>query len=260
MDIRQTSGSALDPIPGQTYGGFAAARPATSQNADRPLRSSPADAGGATQAGASWRRFFPASRGKAIGALVAIAAVTGGVMTRLPWSPPHAQTQAQTQARTQAPIAAPTAEPLRPAPAPVAGLKTAPAAEALPASPPVSAPAVKVASSTSIARPAKSGPSAGCKAEAGGAGRAVCPDIAFAALDRQVNAAFAAAMRSGAPAGALGQQQQDWIIRRDRVRREDPNAAKDLYLARIAELHALASRGGEPAPASVAQDASESPR
>jgi hypothetical protein len=155
-----------------------------------------------------------------------------------------------------------TAEPLRPARPPVEGLRTAPATEELPASRPANRPAAKVAASVSRTPKAKADPPTTCQAggDGGGGGRSGCHDLGFAALDRKVNAAFAAAMRSGAPAGPLGQQQQDWIIRLDRVRREDPGAAKDLYLARVADLRALASRGGEQAQAGVARDASESPQ
>ncbi|HKR87354.1 MAG TPA: hypothetical protein VJS38_04205, partial [Phenylobacterium sp.] len=64
---------------------------------------------------------------------------------------------------------------------------------------------------------------------------------ALASLDQEVNKAYAEALNAGAPVGPLSVAQESWIIRRDRVRREDPDMAEDLARARIAELRGIAA-------------------
>ena len=75
--------------------------------------------------------------------------------------------------------------------------------------------------------------------------RILCEDPQIASLDREVNAAFAAAMRESATPGQLAIDQESWILRRDRTAREDPEAIGDLYRERIAVLQ---DRTGETAP------------
>jgi uncharacterized protein YecT (DUF1311 family) len=70
--------------------------------------------------------------------------------------------------------------------------------------------------------------------------RMVCDDPTLAALDQQLNRAFGAAVRAGAPRAELRAEQDAWVFRRDAVARRSPGALADYYRARIAHLDALA--------------------
>jgi hypothetical protein len=85
-----------------------------------------------------------------------------------------------------------------------------------------------------------------CEGREAGMAQLLCRDPQLASLDRQVNAAFAAAMRGSAAPGELADDQESWILRRDRAARETPDVVPDLYRERIAVLQA---RAGEPAAA-----------
>lgn len=80
----------------------------------------------------------------------------------------------------------------------------------------------------------------GCEARPAGMRRLLCRQPQLAALDDRMNAAFADAVRSGAPAGPLAEEQEAWVIRRDRAARDAPDTVASLYEARIATLYELA--------------------
>jgi uncharacterized protein YecT (DUF1311 family) len=129
------------------------------------------------------------------------------------------------------PLAEPTETPApTPANLPLAYSVTAPAQSA-------ARPAIAVAKTSTARRPSASPARRQPPRDEGSSSE----DPPFAALDEELNKAFADAIRAGAPAGDLSAEQENWIIRRDRIRRNDPALAEDLYRARIAELQALSA-------------------
>lgn len=199
--------------------------------------------------GASRPGLVPSIIGWSLAAFVGVAAVVGVTQSRRSPPVPPAETPETASQSNGATVTAPP----QPAPLPVARLSTARIVEDVPArepaSPVTSPRSAKTASKTKTEAQSRCG-----GATAGGP----CPDVAFAALDKQVNAAFAAAMRSSATPGPLGRDQQDWIIRVDRIRREDPASAQDLYRARVTELRALASKDVDQTQAPTTQNNAES--
>jgi hypothetical protein len=257
MDDFRTPGPIDHPAPAQTYGGFAAQGPAESAGLDAPRETPPPTyAGLPVRPDTARRSASPRNLGWTGVVLVAFAALLGVVVTQSRWSMPAPP------ARDTAPQGAAAKKTVPPPP--VVRVDTARVATAIPAPAPAPAPTRAPTPAPTLTRGDEPAPpvarrAAETKAAASRCGRdGACPDKRFAALDRQVNAAFAAAMRSSAEPGPLGQDQQNWIIRLDRVRRKDPGAAEDLYRARVAELRALASKDSEPAHVPLSQTDLES--
>ena len=227
-----------DPFPADTYAGFAAAAPGGSPD-DLPFPDiRPAEGGlGAPQATvrtyalADLQREVPRRGPGPITAAVALA-VTFALGAGLTFVLLHgfpARPPAPSQIQSSPTLEASAAEADRPLPA-------APLAMAVTAEIPDAAAQQAAELPRSPARrppPPKTSP-----AKASGGPR-------FAALDEELNKAYAEAIRSGAAAGPLSEQQESWIIRRDRVRRDDPDLAEDLYRARIAELQALSAQNAK---------------
>lgn len=273
MDNFRTSGLTDDPLPAQTYGGFAIQRPATPGSADSLRLTARTFMGSQMRPGASRWSLSPTRLGGAFAVVIVLAALVGVGVTQSRWSAPSTSAPARTSEAVTPNLAATSADPVLPAPLQVASPQVAQVQVAsaqvasaqvarldtarLAAAPPAAEAAPPIASrrpaqaEAQIKTPTKA--QSGCGSATAG-GRSACPDAAFAALDKQLNAAFAAAMRSSGAPGPLGRDQQDWIIRIDGVRRTDPGAAEDLYRARIAELHALASRDAEQAQAPMPQN------
>lgn len=227
-----------DPILGTTYAGFAASR-ANEQKDGLDLRLS---GEARTYDRAELRRRSRRGRGPAAAvAVLAVVAVSATVGAALIYEPN-----------------AELAPPPPPAAAPVAGAMSAPAEDsAAPSSdaagpelptvqpvgdavalPPVARAAVFPKAPPSAKPAARSRSSAQAAADRAATDRV----SALAALDQEVNKAYAGALNAGAPVGPLTSAQASWIIRRDRLRREDPDMAEDLVRARIAELHGIAAQ------------------
>lgn len=85
------------------------------------------------------------------------------------------------------------------------------------------------------------GPAFPCTGQLRPSERMVCDDAVLSDLDRQLNAAFARAVRAGAPRAALRAEQDQWVFRREAVARRSHAALVSYYQTRIAELNALAS-------------------
>jgi uncharacterized protein YecT (DUF1311 family) len=230
-----------DPFPANTYAGFAAAAPGRSPE-DRAFPDiRPAEGGpGAPQATvrtyalADLQRDVPRRGPGPITAAVALA-VTFGLGAGLTFVLLHGfpalalrPAQIQPGPTLEPPGAAEATHSLPAAPLAMAVTAAIPDAVAQePAHPdPPRAPAARPPSKTSNPARAVGGPR-------------------FVALDEELNKAYAEAIRSGAPAGPLSEQQETWIIRRDRVRQDDPDLAEDLYRARIAELQALSAQNAK---------------
>jgi uncharacterized protein YecT (DUF1311 family) len=243
-----------DPIPGTTYAGFAAAAPSEATPPDPELRLSRETR---TYTRDELRRRSARRRRAPLAVVVGLAvfAVAGAVGFALLYEPKTEFTAspalaAQPPAPDLADAAAPAEQP--PALEAAAPQAAAPAIDVPPAAAPVAA--ARPPAASAVPRPA-----AAPKTPADGrprstsqaaADRAATDRVsASAALDQEVNKAYAEALRAGAPAGPLGEAQENWIIRRDRLRREDPEMAEDLARARIAELQALATKKAEASPA-----------
>jgi hypothetical protein len=231
------SGSTSHPVPGNTYGGFAVDAPAAGRPEAPPPGAPAAVANPAPHtrpAGPAPLRGARKTAGWTIAAVVALGALAGLALTLArapePDAPPPVPLPEMRAAMARSAPDTAAAAPSLPSPARVAV-----------------APAVPDLAPPPAARPA--GPSAGrsprsrCGQTPGAPG---CPDRAGPALDQEVDAAFAAAMRASAEAGTLGAAQQAWIVHRDQTRRTDPGLAEDLDRARILELKALAARSEAP--------------
>jgi uncharacterized protein YecT (DUF1311 family) len=238
-----------DPLPNATYAGFAASAPGVAASRPSPP---PGHAPGQarTYSRAELRR--PRARrglaplvatGTALAAIVVLGGglayalfgpMAGGPLTLLQQHdrvelPPIA---AGPQIPLLAPEPTPAIDPASPTPPPVVLAEATPREALAPTLVRQETPR-RVAAS----KPKPSGSSA-CGPD--------CEDAPpFAALDQELNKAFADAIRAGAPAGELGEKQENWIIRQDRIRRDDPALAEDLYRARIAELQALSAHHEE---------------
>ena len=71
----------------------------------------------------------------------------------------------------------------------------------------------------------------------------VCEDDRLSAADRRLNAAYRAALASGAmPRDQLRAEQQDWLAVREDAARRSIRAVDSVYRQRIAELEDIASR------------------
>jgi len=242
-----------DPIPATTYAGFAASGPSEAPASEPELRLS---GEARTYAREELRRRTARRRrapvAAAVGlAIVVVAAAVGFALLYEPKmelaapSPPPAEPPAAQVAEASLPS---TAAPIPPIP------QEAPPAE--PASidvqlaePPVAAPAaaVRPVARTAVApkTPAPGKPRSSARAAAD---RAATDRVsALAVLDQEVNKAYVEALRAGAPAGPLAEAQENWVIRRERLQREDPDMAEDLARARIAELHSIAAKDAEEA-------------
>lgn len=230
-----------DPFPANTYAGFAAAAPGGSPE-DRAFPDIRPPEGGLgapqatvrTYALADLQREVPRRGPGPITAAVALAVtfalgagLTFVLLHGFPGLPPG-PTQIQPSPTLAPTPAAEVDRPLPPAPLAMAVTAEIPDAAA-------QEPARPEPPRTPAPRPQPKTPS---PARASGGPR-------FAALDEELNKAYAQAIRSGAAAGPLSEQQENWIIRRDRVRRDDPDLAEDLYRARIAELQALSAQNAK---------------
>lgn len=213
---------------GETYGGFAVDPPRDAADGAEGQ-----DGDARTYLNSEYRRrprrrrgLSPTVAGGAAACVVAVGAALG-----VAWSGARQPSQFAPE---------PVAADLRAAvlrPAPVARIDAPEPVAVLPPDPvAAAAPVADVAPRPAPKRLVPTAKGAGCGADC---------QARIAALDREVNQAFADAMRSGVDPGPLGAAQQDWIIRRDRVRRTDPALAEDLYRARIVELQAM---GGEAEP------------
>jgi hypothetical protein len=192
-----------DPLAGPSYKGFAATPERPRAPGARPRR----------------RRAWLAGAGLAAAALAAAA----GLTLHHPGAPPE-----------PAPPRPPPEIASAPAPASDAVLKPPATTKVLDITPPPPAVAPPPAAPRTSAkiRPVKDR----CGPKAPSIARILCEDPQVASLDREVNAAFAAAMRDSTAPGALADDQEGWILRRDRTAREDPDAVADLYRERIAVL------------------------
>jgi uncharacterized protein len=65
------------------------------------------------------------------------------------------------------------------------------------------------------------------------------PDPTISIADRQMSRAYSSARAAGVPDWQLRRQQQRWEAARASAAREAPWAVRDVYVARIAELHDL---------------------
>jgi hypothetical protein len=241
MDPRRTSGPFAHPLPTETYGGFAAHAPAAPEAVGSPERKLRTDVRSELQRRPTKpilsRRSLSAGAAIAV-ALSAVAAITLSQSPRAaaPGLSAQGESLAEADSEARAGVRSPAGDPQF-----VATYKAPPAASE----------ALTGAAETTVTRSrwGKPGRGSPCTHRGDVTRQAGCRRLGASALDAQVNEAFAAAMRSGSPAGPLGQDQQDWIIRRDRLRTRDPGLAEDLDRARIAELQDMASRVGDHAPA-----------
>lgn len=245
-----SDGRLRDPFHTNTYAGFAAAGPASRdrQSAQDRVR----HAAQSTPQRRSGRLLRALVGAGALAATFALGAVFGPALQQdlaARFAPPSPSRPDQLPSGPRA-NAGPAPPSIEVAPAPVA--------LAIPAPPPAEAPAV---ASPAMAEPAAAivaqPPPRAASAPQGASGlkdscasssprsRSPACQGAFPALERKVNAAYAAAIRAGAAAGPLSHEQENWIIRRDRVRRDHPELLPDLYRARIAELEAHAAKTAE---------------
>jgi hypothetical protein len=137
--------------------------------------------------------------------------------------PPPPDPPAGWSATTAVVVPPPTLEPeppaLRPAPAAPPGPRTA--AQAPPK--------------------ADAGPSFPCKGQLRPSEQMVCDDRGLSELDRQVDRAFAAAVRRGYPWAQLRADQDEWAYRREAAAQHSRAAVESYYRERIAHLDALAA-------------------
>jgi uncharacterized protein YecT (DUF1311 family) len=182
-----------------------------------------------------------------VGLTVAIAVGLGAgvyVSSRAALRTPSAASGQQPPAAAAAP---------RPTLAPRSALRAQPVA----AAPPAAASARAIAQTVSVRLPGPGAPSAAprpktqaaartrCAARRDASARLLCGDPDLAALDEELNARYAEAVRSGVPAGPLSDEEQAWVIRRDRLARDAPEELQGLYRDRIAQLTALARQGAK---------------
>jgi len=81
-------------------------------------------------------------------------------------------------------------------------------------------------------------------ARAGSLGaQVVCEDPALTRADRRMTEAYRRALRAGAPAADLREEQEDWLAIREDAARHSPDAVANIYRQRIDELEALAEEG-----------------
>jgi uncharacterized protein YecT (DUF1311 family) len=215
-----------DPLAGPTYKGFAAT----------PLRKPPEQRRS--------RQFRP-SRGVAAAGLAGLALIISLIAVQPP--------SASRKASAEKPPAAWATPPAPPPPSP--GLAAAPAplqAEAALAAPEPPPPPPAPSRRRAIAAPppavkplAAAVPADRCSRRDQGIAQLACRNPQIASLEREVNAAFAAAMRDSDAPGDLARDQESWILRRDRTAREAPDTIADLYRERIATLQSHASSSHE---------------
>jgi uncharacterized protein YecT (DUF1311 family) len=94
------------------------------------------------------------------------------------------------------------------------------------------------------AQPVRSvGSAAPCGAAASRAAQMVCDDPDLAAADRELNQAYRRALRSGAPADQLRDDQRDWLAIREDAANRSPRALASVYEQRIDELNQVADDG-----------------
>jgi uncharacterized protein YecT (DUF1311 family) len=141
--------------------------------------------------------------------------------------PPDLARRAQQPAPLMSP-ATPGAPAFEPAPLPaVADVAPPPAVQPAPLA--VPAPRYRASFDCGAARP--------------GAEQMVCSDPDLAAADRQLAQAYRRALQSGAPAGPLRADQQDWLDIREDAARHGPGAVASIYNQRIDELNEAAQDG-----------------
>lgn len=75
-----------------------------------------------------------------------------------------------------------------------------------------------------------------CRDAGSWAAALVCSDRELAVLDRRMKRAYASARDAGVPAGALRDDQRDWLDIREEAARHSRNAVEDIYRQRIDEL------------------------
>lgn len=251
MSVQQNA----DPILGTTYAGFAASR-ASEPKDGLELR---LNGEARTYERAELRRRTSRRRAPvaamAVVAVLGVGAAVGAALLYEPKAelsapppPPPIETATPAAEMTEPSIAAPApglaaeTTPTTNEPAPVA--EAAPAPAAVRAARPATAPPKPIARTAVApkAAPVARTVARGRSSTQAAADRAATDRVsALAALDQEVNKAYAQALNAGAPVGPLSVAQENWIIRRDRVRREDPDMAEDLARARIAELQAIAA-------------------
>lgn len=244
-----------DPIAATTYAGFAASAPSEAASDGPELRLS---GEARTYAREELRRRTRRRRRTPVAAVAVLAVAFVGAavgvallyepQANLPALPPP---PAETAPSHLAEVSLPSAGALAP-PLPEETQPAAPAAiEVPPAQAPAAAPRPPPRPVAPVAAP-KAPPAAKARSAAqAAADRAATARVsALAALDQEVNKAYAEALNAGAAPAPLAAAQQEWIIRRDRIRREDPEMAEDVARARIAQLQAIATRsargGGAP--------------
>jgi uncharacterized protein YecT (DUF1311 family) len=223
-----------DPLAGPTYKGFAAT----------PLRKPPEPRRS--------RRFRPSR-------MVAVAGVAGLalIISLIALQPPSAMRTASAEKPPGAgrwpatPAPAPPSPPspfLATAPAPAAAPLQAEAALAAPEPPPPPPEPARrhaPAAPPPAAKPVVAALAADKCSRRDGIAQLACRDPQIASLEREVNAAFAAAMRETDAPGDLARDQESWIVRRDRTAREAPDTVADLYRERIATLQSHAASSHE---------------
>jgi len=231
------------PLEGSAYNGFAAApggepgeaeaAGAAPQRERPPVPNYPIDRFRERRRRHDWLRTVVLA--------LTVAAAMGLAVLLVLWS---RETRPAAGARTAvASAAAPAPEPVAAAPPPpVRADQALTAAPQIPAARPAirqtSAPARGVAAEVASATT----PRTRCDRRRQAIDRLICRDRGLASLDRDLNAAFADAVRSGAPSGPLSEDQEAWVIRRDRAAEESPESVADLYRARIAQLNEAAQR------------------
>ena len=231
-----------DPISATTYAGFAASAPSEAPASEPELRLS---GEARTYAREELRRRTARRRRAPVAAAVglAIIVVIAAVGFALLYEPKMELTApSSTPIDQPLPASADAALPSAPTAMPPPSAEAPP-----PAAPPVAAPRPPARPIARAAPAAKTPTAAQARSAAQAAADRAATDkvSALAALDQEVNKAYAEALRAGAPAG-LAQAQENWVIRRERLQREDPDMAEDLARARIAELQALAAKKPEP--------------
>jgi hypothetical protein len=215
-----------DPVLGVTYHGFAAPRFARGDPAsvDRPKPR--------TYVRSELRRHRPSRGAAALTVIVALAvAFCGGAFMGLVLPQDQSPASAPGAAAPPPPPPPETAETVAGTPTPARAIRVK-----VPRAPPPLRALRTIAKLPPSGAVTQARPTS-CAASPAAPG---CQPPKIAALDREMNAALAAAIRAGAPGGPLGAAQESWILRRDRAARASRELEADLYVARIAELRSMA--------------------
>lgn len=104
----------------------------------------------------------------------------------------------------------------------------------------IALPTVNTEVAAAPAPPAAVRPGFNCAAAHNVSTRMVCADAELASYDRQLNGAFARAVRAGVPRAELRADQDDWLRIREDAAHYSRQAVLNVYRQRISELNALA--------------------